>query len=577
MVEVLAQAPLTSCHSKTLSPNPNPVTSLFCKFGSLNKPLPEIIDQLARPIVGLFADKTVEGELIQSDWFDPAMDVPGKSKTERVKVEIGETQTPLIIVQPTTVFPKVNPVSKVVGEVDAVTAPLPESTDQLPTPVIGVFPNNVVVGDVIQILWLDPAKAGVALSSTMMSTVDVLTQATFVILHSSVFMPTLKPLTLLVALFELLNMPPPASTDQLPTPRVGTFADKAALEVLAQTLWLIPAFAMLGMAYKLTRTRSVLSGQPGLNAVHCKVVVPRVRPVSGLLFNVGVVTMPLPDKTDQLPVPIESTLPASVVLGDVMQINWSTEALAVVGGLLTRIETVEVLMHDPFEIFHWKTEFPVPNPFIAVIAKAGFTMLPEPETSDHEPTPRVGDEPVNVVFGTVLHIVWLVPAKAVLGKLSTLIDMVEEFVPGQALATVHLRTLIPAGKPVTALLINEGVVTLPPPEITDHEPTPPVGVIAARFVVGELMQIVWLGPALAILGVPVTTMDKLAVLLPQTPPLLILQTKTLAPWLRVAVVVAEFVLAIVPLPWAKDQDPTPAVGVLADIAVVTLETAQMNW
>ena len=107
--------------------------------------------------------------------------------------------------------------------------------------------------------------------------------------------------------------------------------------------------------------------------------------------------------------------------------------------------------------------------------------------------------------------------------------MVEEFVPGQALASVHLRTFTPKGRPVTALFVSEGVVMLPPPDITDQEPTPPVGVIAARVVVGELTQIVWLGPAFAMLGVPVTTIDKLAVLLPQAPPLLTLQTKTLTP------------------------------------------------
>jgi hypothetical protein len=152
LVDVFVQAPFVSCHCKTLSPSPKLVTLLVCEFGLLNVPLPEIIDQLPIPVVGIFADNTVDGELTQSVWLGPATDVPGNPKTAIVNVEIGETHAPLVIVHRKTVLPTVSPVNPVVGDVSAVIVPLPESIDQVPTPTVGVFPVSVVLGELIQIL-----------------------------------------------------------------------------------------------------------------------------------------------------------------------------------------------------------------------------------------------------------------------------------------------------------------------------------------------------------------------------------------------------------------------------------------
>ena len=74
--------------------------------------------------------------------------------------------------------------------------------------------------------------------------------------------------------------------------------------------------------------------------------------------------------------------------------------------------------------------------------------------------------------------------------------MVDEFVPQTPPLIVHCNTLIPSPKPVTELVASVGVVIVPLPDIKDHVPTPLVGVFAANTVVGLLIHIVWLGPAI---------------------------------------------------------------------------------
>ena len=52
--------------------------------------------------------------------------------------------------------------------------------------------------------------------------------------------------------------------------------------------------------------------------------------------------------------------------------------------------------------------------------------------------------------------------------------------------------------PVTPLVGLEGVVTVPVPAVTVHNPVPTVGVFAAKVAVG--LQIVWSVPALDVVG-----------------------------------------------------------------------------
>ena len=61
---------------------------------------------------------------------------------------------------------------------------------------------------------------------------------------------------------------------------------------------------------------------------------------------------------------------------------------------------------------------------------------------------------------------------------------------------VQANTFIPKPKLVILVFADVGVVIVPLPDIKDHVPTPLVGVFAANTVVGLLIHIVWLGPAI---------------------------------------------------------------------------------
>ena len=54
-------------------------------------------------------------------------------------------------------------------------------------------------------------------------------QTTFVIVHTKLFAPLLKPVTFVEALFEFVTEPVPVATDQIPEPIVGVFAFNVAV------------------------------------------------------------------------------------------------------------------------------------------------------------------------------------------------------------------------------------------------------------------------------------------------------------------------------------------------------------
>ena len=56
----------------------------------------------------------------------------------------------------------------------------------------------------------------------------------------------------------------------------------------------------------------------------------------------------------------------------------------------------------------------------------------------------------------------------------------------------------PVVNPLTPLVGLAGVVTVPVPAVTVHNPVPTVGVFAAKVAVG--LQIVWSVPALDVVG-----------------------------------------------------------------------------
>ena len=71
-----------------------------------------------------------------------------------------------------TFVPSATAVSVVVGLFTLVIVAEPEITDQVPTPLVGVFPANVVVGFKTHNVWFGPANAILGAGSTCITIVD---------------------------------------------------------------------------------------------------------------------------------------------------------------------------------------------------------------------------------------------------------------------------------------------------------------------------------------------------------------------------------------------------------------------
>lgn len=142
--------------------------------------------------------------------------------------------------------------------------------------------------------------------------------------------------------------------------------------------------------------------------------------------------------------------------------------------------------------------------------------------------------------------------------------MADEFAQG-ALEIVHWKTFVPSGKPVIEVVGDNEFVIVPPPETKVQTPVPTVAVFAVITVFGLEIQMVWLTPALAIVGTSFTiiaTVEEEA----KHGKLPIVQAKTFVPRPNPVIdVFGEVGLEIVPLPETNVHNPVPTVGVLADI------------
>jgi len=143
--------------------------------------------------------------------------------------------------------------------------------------------------------------------------------------------------------------------------------------------------------------------------------------------------------------------------------------------------------------------------------------------------------------------------------------------PLHGLVNVQARIFVPVARPKIVVVGLKTFVIVPLPEENDHVPTP-TGVVAFIVTLGVLAQTVWLVPAFGIPATPATMICTVAMLLAQTPPLLMVHCSIFTPRFNVAVVFAAFTLAIVPLPCANDQVPTS--GKFGSI--VTVELAEMD-
>ena len=137
-------------------------------------------------------------------------------------------QVPLVIVHTNVFTPVVNPVTPDVGLVGVVTVAVPAVTVQAPVPTVGVFAAKVAEAE--HIVWSGPALDTVGSWSTLMVIASVLGgQVPFVIVHTKVFIPAVKPVTPDVGDVGVVTTPVPAVTVHAPVPIVGAFAANVAV------------------------------------------------------------------------------------------------------------------------------------------------------------------------------------------------------------------------------------------------------------------------------------------------------------------------------------------------------------
>ncbi len=142
-----------------------------------------------------------------------------------------------------------------------------------------------------------------------------------VIVHSKMFVPKERFVTVLFAANELVKIPVPVITDQVPVPVVGVLAASVAFGLEIQTVWLLPALAMLVAGSTIiVIVEEVLEQVPALVIVHSKMFVPSVKPVTVELGLVDVVITPPPVNTLHVPTPVVGVLAAKVAFGELIQI-----------------------------------------------------------------------------------------------------------------------------------------------------------------------------------------------------------------------------------------------------------------
>lgn len=183
-------------------------------------------------------------------------------------------------------------------------------------------------------------------------------------------------------------------------------------------VWLAPALAFVGFASARILMVAVEAGQMPFVIVHCKILLPVLKPFTEVFAEEGEEMNPLPETTLQLPVPTEGTFAAREVV--LPQICWLLPALAAAGFASARMLTVAVEAGQmPFFIVHMKALFPVPRLLTEVVASVAEAIMPLPETTVQLAVPTAGVFPLSVT--ELPQMCWLLPAFEAVGERSRLI------------------------------------------------------------------------------------------------------------------------------------------------------------
>ena len=133
----------------------------------------------------------------------------------------------------------------------------------------------------------------------------------------------------------------------------------------------------------------------------------------------------------------------------------------------------------PFDIVHLNVALlPAVIPVTAEVAEPGVVIVAVPLTTLHVPVPVVGVLPARVK-DELLHWLMSVPALAVVGVARLVITTSSVTLAHTPLDIVHLSVaLLPAARPVTVVVADDGVVTDTAPLTMLQLPVPVVAAVA---------------------------------------------------------------------------------------------------
>lgn len=326
--EVLGvQFPLVIVHRKVLGPVPRPVTVDVALEGLVTVPAPLTLLQVPVPDTGLFPARVAD--VPQTLCAGPASAVVGAGMPVMVTSLVEAAQGAFPMVQRNTLAPVPSPVTVDAGLEGLVTVPAPLILVHVPVPATGVFPASVAV--VPHTLWAEPALAVVGAATPVITTsLEEGAQGALLMVQRKTLSPTVRPVTAEAGPEGLAIVPDPLTLVHIPVPDAGEFPPRVA--EVPQTLWAVPAFAVVGGAMPVMTT-SLVDVQEPLAMVHRKVFAPVPGPVTVEAGLEGLVIFPDPLTLVQVPVPVTGVFPARVAVLPAHTLC-ALPALAVVGAAL---------------------------------------------------------------------------------------------------------------------------------------------------------------------------------------------------------------------------------------------------
>ena len=153
-----------------------------------------------------------------------------------------------------------------------------------------------------------------------------------------------------------------------------------------------------------TLTVALLAAHTPFRMLHLKIFIPTPRLVADETACEGIVIVPFPDISDQVPAPTVGTFPFSTTVGLLMQMVCTAVALALVGTLSTCTVIKDTAVgQTPLVIVQARVLIPKLRLVTAVVAEINEEILALPVIISQSPLPDKGGFPVSTVVGLLMQ------------------------------------------------------------------------------------------------------------------------------------------------------------------------------